>query len=82
MEKTRDTSSVTANSYHSGDENKGNAATLPSRTNNITVPKENVVNDIESHEYLSGLKLVGVMFCITLGGFLLLLDTSILSTVS
>lgn len=52
--------------------------------------KENVVNDTElvvnpqeeTHEYLSGLKLFVVMLCITLQGFLLLLDTSVLSTVS
>ena len=35
----------------------------------------------KSHEYLTGLKLFLVMFSITLGGFLMLLDASIIATV-
>jgi hypothetical protein len=68
----------------SDDKNEGNTM------NNRPVSKENVMPDVdpvvnsheEAHRYLSGLKLFLVMFSITLGGFLLLLDTSVVSTVS
>jgi hypothetical protein len=90
MEKTGDTSSVTTIPRHSGDQNRGKATMLSLTKDNTTVSKENVVNDIdlatdpqeETHECLSGLKLFVTMFCITLAGFLLLLDESVASTAS
>ena len=47
-----------------------------------TVPMNDSVSTGEEHEYLTGAKLLLTMFSITLVGFLLLLDTSIVSTVS
>lgn len=47
-----------------------------------TTEKEDSVSAEEKHEYLRGVKLYMTMFSISLVGFLFLLDTSIVSTVS
>jgi len=90
MEKTGDTSSITLTPDHYGDQNRPKATTLLSMPDNMTMSKENVIQNIdpaihpqeEIHEYLTGLKLFVVMLCITLASFLLLLDSSVVSTVS
>lgn len=53
--------------------------------NSSSTTMENSVKDensIDRHEYLSGLKLFAVMTSITLASFLMLLDSSIVGTVS
>lgn len=92
MEKTGRTGSVTKTSRrHSRHQNGEKPMELSSMPNYATASsKEDAIDDSdalvnsqeETHQYLSGFKLFAVMFCITLAGFLLLLDTSVVSTVS
>jgi hypothetical protein len=88
MEKTEDASSGTTLPRHSRDEeNKGSKlssspdATEVPRVNSPETASANVSGEKE-YEYLTGFKLAALMFSLTLVAFLMLLDTSIVSTVS
>jgi len=88
MEKNEDASSSTTRPGHSsGEDNKDSRSSSSPET--IEVPGGNypetssdIVSKEKEYEYLTGFKLAAVLFSTTLVAFLMLLDTSVVSTVS
>jgi hypothetical protein len=90
MEKTGDRRFVTATPGSTENQERGRTMNCRKIPENTTVSKESVVPygdpvanpKEETDEYLSVFKLFAIMFFITIAGFLLLLDGSVISTVS
>lgn len=88
MEKTESQGLGAVTPHQTGKED-GNEATIPSPISNIisatkqpSLGSTDSLDPAEKHEYLTGPKLLATMFSVSLVGFLMLLDTSIVSTVS
>lgn len=88
MEKTEDASSGTTLPRHSKDEDNKESRSSPS-PDIAEVPRGHSAgttsaldSNEKEYEYLTGFKLAALMFSITLVAFLMLLDTSVVSTVS
>lgn len=88
MENPEDANSDTPVPRHSSDEDnkESRSSSSPdvpevSKGNSSETTSATVSNEKE-YEYLTGFKLAAIMFSLTLVTFLMLLDTSIVSTVS
>ena len=88
MKQTEKPSSAAKMQSQSRNE-EGEDVVASSTAESLAVSKEPSVQNVdpvisveEEHKYLTSLKLLAAMISITLVGFLMLLDTSIVSTVS
>jgi hypothetical protein len=89
MEKTEDPSPRTMMPRQSRDEDGEKATPLSSTPDVMAASKEQSLESMDSivlpeeeHEYLTGFKLLVTMSSLTFVGFLMLLDVSVVSTVS